>query len=167
MYEFGINSFHSIEEFSGNKKAIGSKPLIVFLGDQWQNDSLYAKLQNLFLDLFRGYKADKFVLTGIDHVITCATVDGNIAIRSYYVNYSKSSSGSTIPDLTLKPMGPHFDLTIRRTQVPSDDMWKTACRKPKKYVPFPFLILLLIMDVFCSCFFLAYLRRKSKMLRNQ
>jgi ribosome production factor 2 len=160
MYEFGINSFHSFEEFPGNKKAVGSKPLIVFLGDQWQNDSLYTKLQNLFLDLFRGYKADKFVLTGIDHVITCATVDGNIAIRLYYVNYSKSSSGSTIPDLTLKPMGPHFDLTVRRTQVPSDDMWKTACRKPKKYV----LSLLCVFFLDCGflffLFLLAYSRRK-------
>lgn len=130
MYEFGITQFHSIEDFPGNKKAYGSKPLMVFLGDQWQQDNVYSKLQNLFLDLFRGFKADKFVLSGVDHVISCAVKDGMIFIRGYYVNYQKNV-GSTVPNLVLSPMGPYFDLEVRRTQTASDDLWKLACRKPK------------------------------------
>lgn len=31
-------------------------------------------------------------------------------------------------------MGPNMDLTIRRNQLASDDMWKTACKQPKGYV---------------------------------
>lgn len=132
MYEFGITNYHSIEEYSGNKKAVGSKPLIVFLGDQWQNDHLYKKLQNLFTDLFRGYKADKVCLSGVDHVITCVSNEGNIFIRSYYVNYQNSATGSSVPSLVLKEMGPNIDLTVRRTQTPSDEMWNASVKKPKK-----------------------------------
>jgi ribosome production factor 2 len=130
MYEFGITRYRGIEEFPGNKKAFGAKPMIVFLGEQWQQDVIYSKIQNLFVDLFRGYKADKLCLTGVDHVISCICKDGNIFIRGYYVNYQ--SSGSNVPNVVLKPMGPHFDLTVRRTQTAPEDLWKTACRKPKK-----------------------------------
>jgi ribosome production factor 2 len=130
MYEFGINRYQSIEDFPGNKKAFGAKPLMVFLGDGWQNDVLYSKMQNLFIDLFRGFKADKLCLTGIDHVISLTLYEGNIYIRTFYVNYAPS--GSNVPQLSLKPMGPFFDLVVRRTQTAADDMWKIACRKPKK-----------------------------------
>ena len=29
-------------------------------------------------------------------------------------------------------MGPHMNLTVRRSQLPSADLWKAACRQPKK-----------------------------------
>lgn len=135
MYEFGVENFQSVQDFQGEKKAIGSKPLVVFLGDQWQIDSLYGKVQNLLLDLFRGFKADKINLQGVDHVITCAVQDGVIAVRAYYVKYRKADNH--VPDLVLQPMGPFFDLHMRRTQTAQDDLWKVACKKPKMWVLFP------------------------------
>ena len=107
---------------------------MVFLGDQWQNNSLYSKLQNLFLDFFRGFKPDKICLSGVDHVISCTARDGTIYIRGYTVNYSKTV-GSSIPTLSLRPMGPFLDLEVRRTQTASEDLWKLACRKPKNLKP--------------------------------
>lgn len=130
MYEFGISNYESIHSIHGNKKAFGSKPLMLFLGDQWQVDSTYMKIQNVLLDLFRGFKADKIALQGVDHVISCALVDGVISVRAYYLNYKKSAE-SSVPELVLKPMGPNMDLTVRRTQLASEDMWKVACKRPK------------------------------------
>lgn len=49
MFEFGVENFASISAFKGAHKAIGSKPVIVFQGDQWSSDSTYAKLHLFFL----------------------------------------------------------------------------------------------------------------------
>lgn len=32
-------------------------------------------------------------------------------------------------------MGPFYDLTVRRSQLPSPDMWKAACQKDKRIKP--------------------------------
>ncbi len=82
----------SIDEFDGAKKGIGSKPIILFLGDQWENDSLYTRIQNLLLDLFRGDKAEKISLKGVDHVMACTCLDGKVLIRGYTIAYQKSES---------------------------------------------------------------------------
>lgn len=129
MYEFGVDAFTSMEDLKSDKKAFGSKPLMLFLGDQWEIDSLYMNIQNLLLDYFRGFKTDKISLRGVDHVISCSVQEGKIYIRTYYVNYQKSNE--EVPNLILKPMGPFLDLSVRRTQTASEDLWKTACKKPK------------------------------------
>jgi ribosome production factor 2 len=57
MYEFGVaDGFKSIDDFKGQKKGRGAKPVMVFLGDQWQNDAVYGHIQNMLLDFFRGDK---------------------------------------------------------------------------------------------------------------
>ena len=38
--------------------------MIIFQGDQWQNDSLYTNMQNMLLDFFRGDKTEKISLDG-------------------------------------------------------------------------------------------------------
>jgi hypothetical protein len=39
-----------------------------------------------------------------------------------------------VPNVSLNPMGPFYDLTVRRSQLPSPDMWKAACQKDKRFV---------------------------------
>jgi ribosome production factor 2 len=129
MYEFGVANLQSISEFSGAKKRIGSKPVMVFTGDQWESDGTFKKVGNLLLDLFRADKCDKISLRGLDHVISCSIADGTIFIRGYGMEFLKS--GTKIPDVELVPMGPFMDLSLRRTQLPSDDLWKAATRKPR------------------------------------
>lgn len=36
--------------------------------------------------------------------------------------------------MVLQPMGPHYDLEVRRSQLPSEDMWKAASKKDKRCV---------------------------------
>lgn len=99
MIEFGVDNFKKIQEFSGFKKAIGSKPLLVFNGSQWEADATYSKLQNLFIDFFRGDKITKIALKGMDHVISFNLIDGLIHIRSYTVTFKKS--GTKVREYTL------------------------------------------------------------------
>lgn len=128
MIEFGVDSHTTISKITGPKKAIGSKPLMVFNGSQWNTDSIFTRIQNFLIDFFRGTKLEKISLQGMDHVIVCTLIDGKIYLRTYIVNFKKS--GTKIPNVHLEEMGPHFDLTLRRNQLASDDMWKVACKQP-------------------------------------
>jgi len=76
MVELGIVRFKSMKDHNYNqesavpKKRIGSKPMLLFVGDLWTStDSTYSKLQNLLIDFYRGDVVDKLVLSGLDHVI--------------------------------------------------------------------------------------------------
>ena len=177
MVEFGIDALHKMTDFPGEKKGIASKPVLIFQGDQWENDSMYKSIQNLLLDVFRGYKASKISMKGVDHTISCTCVDGRIFIRAYNIAYQKSDSKARnaqshghfiflynnvmlaiismlglalshrilahqiilismptppqLPTVVLHPMGPFMDLSVRRSQLPSDDLWKVACKKDK------------------------------------
>lgn len=103
MFEFGVENLQTMFEFSGAKKGIGSKPVMIFQGDQWQNDNLYASIQNLLVDIFRGYKAEKIALQGVDHAIVCTCIDGKIYFRTYSIAYRKSDSKvNTENDFTFK-----------------------------------------------------------------
>lgn len=128
MYEFGVENFQSLQSFPGFKKALGAKPMMTFIGDLWGSDSRYGKIQNILLDLFRADRIDKISLKGIDHVISCVAADDKILLRVYGVTFKKS--GTKIPNVLLTPMGPYMDLVPRRSQLPSEDLWKTACKKP-------------------------------------
>jgi len=130
MYEFGVSGFAALTEFAGDKKRIGSKPVMVFTGDQWNSDNTYRKVANLLLDLFRADRCDKIALKGLDHVISCSVADGKIYVRGYSLGFYKS--GTRVPDVQLSPMGPFFDLTLRRSQLPSEDAWKAATKKAPK-----------------------------------
>lgn len=129
LAEFGVDNIVSINSIASFKKTTGSKPLLVFQGDQWESDSIYTRIQNLFTDFFRGDKVAKISLMGLDHVISFTVVDGVIYMRSCLVRLKKS--GSNVPNVELEPMGPSMDLTLRRHQFASADLWKVACKKPK------------------------------------
>lgn len=129
MIEFGVDEQICIQEILGEKKGVGSKPLLVFQGDQWENDTTYKNIKNLLIDIFRGDNIEKISLTGVDHVVSCSCVDGKIFVRTYTLGFSKSNSKT--PDVSLNAMGPFLDLTVRRTQLPAPDTWKDAVRIDK------------------------------------
>ena len=96
---------------------------------------------------------DKVSLKGLDHAIACTVVDGKIYIRLYSVRFKKS--GSKVPLVSMQNMGPFWDLTVRRTQLPSEDLWKLACKQPKMYETF--YILFNICFSFHDMTFLSFL----------
>ena len=130
MYEFGVEDFQKIGSFSAETKAVGSKPIFVFLGEKWENDVIYSRLQNLLIDFFRADRFEKISLKGLDHVLGWTILDdGKLYFRAYSIAFKKS--GTKIPDVELEPMGPFMTLTLRRHQLPSNDMWNMSLKQAK------------------------------------
>jgi ribosome production factor 2 len=92
MIEFGVDNHTPIDVFDGQKKGVGTKPLLVFTGDQWDTDSTFMRVQNLLLDFFRGDKISMISLKGVDNVISCSISEGKIYLRSYSVKFLKSGT---------------------------------------------------------------------------
>ena len=92
MFEFGVDNFESLESIPGFKKSLGSKPALVFLGDQWSADSTYDRIRNFFIDFFRGDRVEKINLKGIDHVMVFALVGGVIYVRTHNINFMRSGT---------------------------------------------------------------------------
>jgi len=134
MVELEISHFKSLKEYAGApKKRIGSKPMMLFLGDTWHLDETYSKLQNLMIDFFRGQPMSKIALSGIDHIITFAATElGIVHMRTYYVKLKKNPSGGKDPLPHLTPCGPDMDMKLRRTQFAAAELWKAAMKQPKQ-----------------------------------
>lgn len=132
MVEFGIEVKEAIENMS-KSKGVGSKPAFVFLGDQWENESTFSRIQNLLVDFFRGDKVDKLSLQALDHVLVFTVSAGVIYMRPFAIDFKKS--GTRIPDVDLVPFGKKLNLNVRRTQLAKEEVWKLALRAPKSSTP--------------------------------
>ena len=56
-----------------------------------------------------------------------------------------------VPTISFTDMGPNYDLTVRRSQLPSGDMWKAACQKDKRLflIPIHYLLKIYIIKNIC------------------
>lgn len=129
MIELGIDSFRSMYDIEGPKCPVGTKPCIMFAGEQFETNPNYSRLKNVFADFFRGSVIKQIRLQGIEHVIMISAVDGKIYLRNYRISLKKS--GSRTPRIELEDMGPSIDFTVRRTKLASDDLYKKSLRQPK------------------------------------
>jgi ribosome production factor 2 len=139
MMEFSVLSHQALEEFPGEKCHLGSKPLMVFLGEQFhlngQGEDVHSKLANLFVDFFGGERIDLLNLSGMEHVISVAVEPETeiIHLRVYSIRMEKS--GETSPRIELQEMGPFLDLKLLRTKFSSEEMRKASLKRPKEAQP--------------------------------
>lgn len=150
MVELGILRYKSIQDYGGAipKKRIGSKPLMLFLGDLWQHDSNCKKMQNLLIDFYRGDVVDKLVVSGIDHLLVFVATqpqedESNPNINSepkliihqhtYFCKLKKNPDdpSSKIPVPYLVPCGPDTTMQIRRSQFAAQDLWNLSLKQPQ------------------------------------
>ena len=138
MVELGIDRFKSsLKDFGGSvpKKRIGSKPLMLFVGDLWQAELDYKNLQNLLTDFYRGQVVDKLVATGVDHlmVFTICRADNTTRIhqRTYFCKLKKNPNNSKAPFPYLESCGPDLDFRLRRSQWADTDLYKASRRQPE------------------------------------
>jgi hypothetical protein len=66
-------------------------------------------------------------LAGIEHVLQFTAVENKVLLRSYRIILKKS--GTRIPRVELEEIGPSVDWVLRRSQLASDDLFKTACKQ--------------------------------------
>jgi len=133
MIELGVEQFKSLAEIKTSKVMTGTKPCMIFSGDLWNQNEEYSRFKSLLIDFFRGEVVEQVLLTGFEHALAFTAADGKIFFRSYKVMMKKS--GSKTPHIELEEIGPSADLVIRRTNLASADLFKTACRYPAQAKP--------------------------------
>jgi ribosome production factor 2 len=133
MFEFELNNqtFRPLDDFKCVKFAPGNKPCLMFHGELFDNEPEYKRLKCFFVDFFRGETNMKEIdLNGLEHVITF-TIDPQtkvLSLRVFHIELKKS--GHRTPRIELNEIGPHLDLTVRRTKLASDDFYKKTLKQP-------------------------------------
>eukprot|EP00092_Neocalanus_flemingeri_P029855 GFUD01032413.1.p1 GENE.GFUD01032413.1~~GFUD01032413.1.p1 ORF type:complete len:324 (-),score=99.84 GFUD01032413.1:89-1060(-) len=131
MVELGVESFTSMQEFKTAKVASGTKPCLVFAGESFSDpaNKEFQRLKSLLIDFFRGPEVTNVRLAGIEHVMQFTAVDSKVLMRSYKIILKKS--GTRLPRVELEEIGPSIDWVVRRSQLASEDLFKTACKQIK------------------------------------
>lgn len=146
ILEVGVSRFKSMDDYGGTvpKKRIGSKPLMLFLGDLWEQNDNSKRLQSFLVDFYRGDPVDKLVVQGLDHIMVFTLTEKmdvsntntikTIHQRTYFCKLKKNpnggSDGSNTPLPFLTPCGPDLDMVVRRDQFASTDLWRAAVKQP-------------------------------------
>ncbi len=107
LAELGVMRYKSLADYKGNpKKRLGSKPMMLFVGDRWHLSPEYKRLQNLLIDFHRGDPVQKLILSGLDHIMVFTIADDPnagedakplIHQRVYYCKLKKDPSGGKAP----------------------------------------------------------------------
>lgn len=139
MVECQVSHYESLASFEGKRQAVvrqGSKPMFVFQGAAFESNDELKLMQSLLLDTFRGEILTHINLSALDHVIVVtASEDANsgsspvVHVRHYGILLKKS--GSRLPRVELDPVGPNFDLTLRRTKLGSSSLIEQSMKQSK------------------------------------
>ncbi|TGZ85360.1 Brix-domain-containing protein [Ascodesmis nigricans] len=140
MVEFGVDpdTFRSVENFKGvEKPAVGMKPMLLFTGDVWEKDERFQRIRSLWMDFFRGEEIARVDVEGLQYVVSFAAKEGEnkLHMRCFMIRTKRAGGGARLPRVEVEEMGPRLDLTIRREERGSEELWKEALRKPKGVKP--------------------------------
>lgn len=132
MIEFGVTNYTPSASFPNVKSSPGSKPLILFNGEDFDSKSSTRDLKSLLLDIFRGPDDVKAIsLSGVDHAIVFTLEgDSRVLFRHYAIELRKSKD-SSLPKVVLNEAGPRFDLQVRRCQSAPEALLREAMKKAK------------------------------------
>ncbi|CAL0317067.1 unnamed protein product [Lupinus luteus] len=138
LVEVGVENFKPMESFTYDKKIApkeGSKPLIAFIGEGFENVEELKHLKEVLLDLFHGEVVENLNLAGVDRAYVCSAVSPNRVFFTHCALRLKKS-GTIVPRMELVEIGPSMDLVIRRHRLPNEGLRKEAMKisreKPKK-----------------------------------
>ncbi|KAG6897054.1 hypothetical protein C0992_004463 [Termitomyces sp. T32_za158] len=156
MMEVGVDNWAGLDDFKTPKSTPGHKPLMHFASELFDTHPRYIQAKSMLMDFFNGEAVDSICLTGLEHVISvsCAPTPASLNsatvitqpnqhpsapedtsplpklhIRTYTTRLL--SSGTRIPRVELTPMGPNFDLSLRRHKAADPDLLKQALKRPK------------------------------------
>lgn len=130
MVEFGVEDYKEMQKSSTKQNMVGSKPLLLFNGDLFNNDDTLKEVQNVLIDFFNGEKASKVNLKGLDHVLVFTSLSENlISFGHYFVEQIPSTKA---PKINLTEIGPSMNLKVKRTKFASQDLRKEAYFIPQE-----------------------------------
>ena len=113
-----------------------------FSSELFDSHPRYTQLKTILMDMFNGQVIDSICLPGLEHVISVTvaptppdlTPDSSTSLPRIHVRtytFKMLSSGVKTPRAELTPMGPHFDLVLRRNREADEDVMKVALKRPK------------------------------------
>ncbi|XP_021891867.1 ribosome production factor 2 homolog [Carica papaya] len=133
LVEVGVENFKSMVSFAYDKKVgpkVGSKPFIVFIGENFESIQELKHLKEVLLDLFRGEVVENLNLAGVDRAYTCTAVSSNRVLFTHCALRLKKS-GTIVPRMELVEVGPSMDLVVRRHRLPNEILVKEAMKTVK------------------------------------
>jgi len=131
MAELNIKSYKSSTEFECAGITVGTKPCLVLQGPLFESDIDLKRVGNLLIDWFRGPTVSSVRLQGLELIIALtATSPDEITLRVYRSQLKKS--GTDMPRVELIEMGPRIDFGVDRKKLASEDLLKSAMKKPKE-----------------------------------
>ncbi|KAM3689437.1 hypothetical protein ACB098_09G047900 [Castanea mollissima] len=140
LVEVGVENFKPMESFKYDKKLaplVGSKPMIAFIGEGFENVEELKHFKEVLLDLLRGEVVENLNLVGLDRVYVCTAISSNRVFLSH-CGLRLKKSGTKVPRMELVEVGPSMDLVVRRHRLPNESVKKAAMKtvrdQPKKKV---------------------------------
>lgn len=102
MYEFEVTNLNDIRSFGSiYQKRLGSTPLLLFNGDEWDREDLktdkttinFNILKTFFIDYFHGIQIKQLNILSMDNLIVITLNNNTIYIRNYFLklNFTQST----------------------------------------------------------------------------
>ncbi|CAD7695545.1 unnamed protein product [Ostreobium quekettii] len=128
MVEFGVVGFKSLGSFGCARCQLGGKPSFLFVGDKFETVPVLKLVKNILLDFFRGRVVKQLNVMGLDRaVVVMAAADDKLAFVHCQINLKKS--GTQVPQMELKEIGPRMHLEVRRFREAPADLSKEAHKR--------------------------------------
>jgi len=135
------------EEGAKSSGSADGAPMFIFKGDAWSRQPELATLQSMILDVFGARAVATVTLKHLDHVTMVTALEreggggglpsssgpnvqwnGALHWRTYSVKLAVAPGG--VPRVELEPSLPTFDFSLRRAQIASQSLRKTAMKQP-------------------------------------
>ena len=139
MIEVGVEQCQPMRNFKGDKMSPGARPLMIFIGSQFETHERYKHFKSMFMDLLRGREEHDLEFDAVENVVVVSSPDEHISldaevlpvihVRVYMIQ--KLKSGQKLPRIELLEMGPRMDFSLRRSQEADPQMLKMALQRPK------------------------------------
>lgn len=136
--EYRISNYMPRDQFHGTRAPqVGAKPVVIFQGASFDLCEELKQAKLLLLDVFRGPKAEKLSLMGIETAIVISALDKpaeggvpKLLFRHFRLHFKQS--GTKVPRVELQELGPRFEMSVDRTKNADPVRWKAALQVPKE-----------------------------------
>ena len=131
MMELQMLNFVPSAEFNANGVTLGSKPCVLLQGPLFESNETLQRMGNLMVDWFQGVKVETIRLQGLELVIALTAVSEEKVLLRVYKAELKKGQDSSSPRVELVERGPQIDFKVDRSKLASDELFRTALKKPK------------------------------------
>lgn len=161
MQEFKVSNYKKATDFPKDMTpmVLGAKPMIIFQGSTWEESEEMKGARSLLLDFFRGATPEKVALAHLSQLMVFSVMEGGngsqtanerlITCRSYKVMFDGAKEikktdeerkekrdavnilQTKVPNVSLRELGPRFDLKLDRTKQYDKEVMKAALKQPK------------------------------------